>query len=234
MTFTKQQPRPVPEDFAEQAALMSRVRLARHYQTRPANIVRWCRAAGIPPHSCAGPMLRPIPADFARYAEVETYEQLVRRYGCSSNTITRWRRATGLIYDRRLLNSAPDGFELFAPNHTVNEMRIRYGKGPATIQRWCRETGVTPRKASAAHIGAATRNFSPQNHAHRDTTRAGLAADFLRHLGPVFRCTPEGRAKPDGTHWNRGGRTVLTDDEIIARAVRNGWNPDAWQEVHAA
>lgn len=231
MTFQKQS-RPIPEDFAEQAKVMSRLKLSKHYGTRPATIVRWASEAGIPPRTSAGCKLRPVPADFAHFSVIEGFDKLVARYGCSSGTITRWRRETGTVRDPVLARPAPEGFHLFAPNHTVAEMRVRYGRGPDTIRRWCRECGVEPRKPATAP-GRATLNFSPQNHAHRDTTRAGLAADFLRHLGPVFRCNPDGHAKADGSHWNRGGRTILTDAEIIERAERNGWRPDAWKDLAA-
>lgn len=232
MTYQKQF-RPIPADFAEQAALLSRKALAKHYGARVDTVVRWASEAGIPPRSNVGCKQRPVPADFAQYAAVETYDELIRRYRASTNLLARWRRMVGVTRQVTLL-PPPEGFRLVAPNHTVRELRVRYGRSFDTIYRWCQLCGVEPRKAAPLAAGASTRNFHPQNHAHRDTTRAGMAADFLRRLGPVFRCTPEGRAKPDGTHWNRGGRTILTDAEIIERAERNGWRPDAWKEIAAA
>jgi hypothetical protein len=57
---------------------------------------------------------------------------------------------------------------------------------------------------------------------HRDMSKAGQAADFLRRLGPVYRCTDLGRADIAGSMW-RFGNAVLTADDLIDRAERKGW-----------
>ena len=58
-----------------------------------------------------------------------------------------------------------------------------------------------------------------------DMSTAGQAAAFLRRLGPVFRCNRAGKPDDAGAFWNRAG-WVLSDDEIVSRAVRLGWRKD--------
>lgn len=61
----------------------------------------------------------------------------------------------------------------------------------------------------------------------RDMSHAGQAADFLRHSAPIHRCDARGRTQREHANagfWNRGG-FVLTDDEVVRRAARQGWMP---------
>lgn len=56
----------------------------------------------------------------------------------------------------------------------------------------------------------------------RDMSKTGMAVDFLRKFGPVFSCDEKGRPDHRGKFWNRGG-WVLSDDDVVSRAVRLGW-----------
>lgn len=58
---------------------------------------------------------------------------------------------------------------------------------------------------------------------HTDVSPPARAAEYLRRFGQVVRCTADGKYHPKGDHWHRGNGIPLTADEIIARAVRNGW-----------
>jgi hypothetical protein len=93
-------------------------------------------------------------------------------------------------------------------------------------------TGLLGPTGTSTHPvpGNSDKAFNPLNPARRDMTRIGQAADFLRRFGPVFRCGPGGVALQSGLHWNRGG-FVLTDAELVARAERLGWDPDAWRRL---
>jgi hypothetical protein len=128
----------------------------------------------------------------------------------------------------------PGDFSVVAPQITMKEARVRFGRSAETIRRWCAETGVRLKPSNHLVAGSSTRKFSPvAPRAHVEIGEAGQAAEFLRRFGPVFRCDVDGRQLQDGFFWNRGGRTVLTDEELIERARRNGWDPDAWRRIAA-
>lgn len=235
--------RAIPDDFAALAPTMRVEDLMRHYSAGTWTVHRWIKEIGgrdrvkriLPP--------RPVPADFADHAPHESNTKLLRRYNCGHKLLYRWRRETGIPADTihiLLPAEVPDGFALVAPDMTMHELRERYGRAAGTIRKWCRATGVTPRRAErrvtsprAVMIGNAERRFTPLNTRTRDMSRAGQAATFLQRLGPVYRCDASGRQDPKGTRWNRGGRTILTDAELIERAERNGWAPDAWRDLAA-
>lgn len=176
----------------------------------------------------------PMPADFAARADGVPNRTLMAHYGVSLGVIGRWRREAGVRpasggKGRPFVTAAmPDGFALVAPTMTIKQLRERYGRCKTVIERWLAEAGVTARKPLDRHIG----NYPLQltKRVHRDESRAGLAAEFLRRFGPVYRCRSTGEASIGGSHWNRGG-FVLTGDELIYRAERLGWNPEAWRMV---
>jgi hypothetical protein len=180
---------------------------------------------------------RAVPSDFVQRAATMTNAEMCLHYGAGSQTITRWRKATNAPTVNRggsVKWPVPDGFALVAPGMTIKELRVRYACSRDLIARWCEEVGVQPRRPDPARtVGQASKTFSPRNAPSRDGSVAGQAAEFLRRFGPVYRCTEDGKQDLKGTHWNRGGRTVLTDAELIERAKRNGWDPDAWRVLAA-
>lgn len=97
----------------------------------------------------------------------------------------------------------------------------------STVTRWRRECGVKPqdRVVKSSTGKAVRRGFRqvPLN-VQRDCSAAGLAAEFLQQSSPVFRCDHRGRLNPKGAFWHRGGY-VLTDADVISRAMRMGWKP---------
>jgi hypothetical protein len=58
-------------------------------------------------------------------------------------------------------------------------------------------------------------------------TTAGMAAEFLRRYGSVYRCDPDGKPNAKGTHWRRF-LSVVSDEDLIARAKKLGWNEVVW------
>jgi hypothetical protein len=169
---------------------------------------------------------RSIPDDFAERASEMTRRRMMIHYHASSSTICRWIKEAGL-QKRSPGAGAPDGFVQIAPSNTLHQLKLHYEVGDCVIKRWCAEVGVAPKQPQ--HI-VFRRNQFPPIKAHRDCSQVGQAADFLRKFGAVYRCFESGAAATKGTHWSRNG-FVLTDAELIARAERLGWDPQAWRRV---
>lgn len=184
---------------------------------------------------------RPIPADFAQVAHGMSMAQLKKRYSCRSESITRWRAEAGVQplapggrAPECVPTPVPDDFAQIAPTLRMFSLCAHFARSPRIVRRWIAETGIRPMERPAAP----KRNVSTRpmgmvvkiHHDPRDHSAAGQAADYLRRYGPVARCNAGGRYDPKGDHWRRGS-TVLAADEIIARAKRQGWQPDAWKRV---
>lgn len=202
--------------------------------TRKAKQCRPCAVKVI-----ATKVMRPMPDDFPEVAPGKSVNMLMAIYSCGPGPVARWRKQAGILPSRPAANvklprrearAVPDGFALVARGMTMKQLRERFGASEALVRRWCAEAGVEPRRAGYVHFRQAQPRPLP---GARDNSRAGMAAQYLQKFGPVFRCNAEGRLDPRGTHWNRGGRTVLTDDEIMERARSKGWDPDAWMEIAA-
>lgn len=59
-----------------------------------------------------------------------------------------------------------------------------------------------------------------------------IAADFVRKISPINRCDERGAFKIGGDFWRYGSR-VLSRTEVVALALRKGWQPDAWRRLAA-
>lgn len=168
----------------------------------------------------------PVPDDFTQHAYQLT-EALEARYGVGRSTIARWRREVGMPGRTEFKAKVmPADFVECAPSLTLAEARERFGVAEPVLRRWEAHTGVHLRRLRVRPAG----RLKMDRDNRRDMSRAGMAADYLKRFGPVFRCDAQGKPSAKGTHWARG-RFVLTGDEIIARAERNGWQPDAWRTV---
>lgn len=177
-----------------------------------------------------------IPPDFAERAARTDNTALCQHYGISMHVLARWRRTTGIKPPSRVRGSAiPQSFRLAAQAMTHRQLAEHFGRGKLAISAWCKHLGIKPvpekRVYHAPHVvGRADRAFHRTTPVIRDETRIGRAVDFLRHYGPLYRCGPGGAAMTKGLHWNRNG-FVLTDAEVIERAVRLGWDADSWKRV---
>lgn len=217
---------------------MTRKELRDHYRTGALTIGRWIEEIGgrdpMPTHA----PLRPVPAEFAEYAVTEGGAALRARFSCSSWTITRWRAETGIpapsnhVRYKPVKCAHPEDFPARAPMMTRRDLAAHYRRSTDTIRRWLSEAGVDAKPAPKLKLvtGRADRQFTPIVTTLRDMSQVGQAVDYLRKFGPVSRCFATGRLDPQGDHWRRGS-AILTDAEIIGRARRNGWNPDAWRQV---
>jgi hypothetical protein len=89
-------------------------------------------------------------------------------------------------------------------------------------------------RASAMGLKKAPGNFARDRVARFEGQRpkgtADMAAQHLRRDAPVFRCKADGSADPKGKCW-RYGNTVLSEQEMIAKAERKGWDGQAWRNI---
>lgn len=170
---------------------------------------------------------RPVPHGFFDKAEQPT-EELEQIYGAGRATIARWRKEVGKPGKTQFrAKVVPENFAAIAPTLTLAEGSALFGVDEKLLRRWEAAAGVHMRRIKPT-LPAGRLKMDRDN--RRDMSRAGLAADYLRRFGPVFRCDQLGKLSEKGTHWARG-RYVLTGAEIIDRAERNGWQPDAWRTV---
>lgn len=188
---------------------------------------------------------RDAPVDFAEMAMKMSNPQLVKHYGCGSTLPARWRVELGLGEGPRLKSGPrkqqmPADFATWAPGKSLRDIAEHYGMSHEAARKFRIEAGIISppvgfQRQPADPIALGRNRFmtAPVDRAVRDGSRAGLAADYLRKFGAVFRCTVMGAADPKGTHWRRAS-SILTDAEIIQRAEYNGWNPAAWMQVRAA
>lgn len=90
--------RPIPEDFAQQAASKSQKELREHYSVSWEICRRWYKEAGIPPAPrSVRPEYIPAPADFVEMCAKLYPAALARHYGVSHEKISRWIADTGAL-----------------------------------------------------------------------------------------------------------------------------------------
>jgi hypothetical protein len=129
---------------------------------------------------------------------------------------------------RRL--SVPEDFARLAGYKTRADLAKHYGVSVDTITRWRRVAGLRRFPVtSTAHFRSPGLSAA-MTRGRRDETLAGRAVDHLRRYGPVYRCREDGEPDFAGRFWNRGGH-VLTDDDVIQRARRLGFDPDSWRRL---
>ncbi|MDO7841103.1 hypothetical protein [Sphingomonas immobilis] len=224
---------PLPEDFAAHASSMTFVQLREHYGRGSGTISRWIRESKV-----SRSRTRSRPSDFAELAQTMTSAELRLHYRTSKASISQWRRECAIVTPRERHISAgtfkptpvPENFRQVAPTLSVHAAKIFFEVGDTVLRRWEAEAGVRLRRQLP---GRPRQPGTVINDTIRDMSRAGQAADFLRRFGPVARCDATGRYLADGFYWRRGS-TVLSADEVIERAERNGWRADAWRQIPAS
>ncbi|WP_311271067.1 hypothetical protein [Sphingobium sp. WCS2017Hpa-17] len=103
-----------------------------------------------------------------------------------------------------------------------------YRSSLSTVTRWRREIGLLPHERTRYRQPTFRQQMFKQAPLRvvRDYTSVGQAADFLRRFAAVYRCDEKGQVpkRGGGLFWNRNGY-VLTDEELMAKARRLGWEP---------
>jgi DNA-directed RNA polymerase subunit RPC12/RpoP len=139
-------------------------------------------------------------------------------------------RCEACAYKRFIRPTPPDFVQVLKAKGSRGAA-AHYHASLTTITRWRAECGLIPyaqakrRRAPSMRLG---RSFiETPLVVHRDFSLVGQAADFLRASRPMYRCDENGRQNPKGEFW-RNAFSVMTDDEMMARARRAGWKPVEW------
>lgn len=196
---------------------------------------------------------KPVPADFAEIAPHRTRHQLCVRYQAQYLAVDRWLAETSLEPLKDDRRAAPPEFAELAPRYTAHRLGVMLKACHKTVRRWAQELGIEihsnpiprepkPRKPRAPRVRERKAPVlrqkywrgAPKSFDHRnvDMSVEGRAADYLRHIAPVYRCDERGRFLATGKFW-RTGNVLMTTDELIDRAMRKGFNPDAWKALAA-
>lgn len=182
------------------------------------------------------------PADFVDVAVKVHNPELAAHYGVSVATVSRWRRETGAATrppsKGRGREAVPAEFADRFTGRSVTSVAKELGLSCDKVNRWFREAGMYIAPRTGTVITPQTNRTSsfkvtPVVRNTRDTSRVGMAADHLRRLSGLHRCNERGGPDPKGSLWRRG-HAILTDADIIQRAERSGWQPDAWMAVRGS
>lgn len=180
----------------------------------------------------ASPLAKPVPPDFDPATPITVS---MTKHGVSKSTIGKWRREAGYKGRPGALEPWTDleDQQLKANFNSLTYPQIAdlIGRSAAAVKSRAILLGL--RKAAAQFQRDTRTKFEGQ----RAKGRADLAAEYVRchDRVAIFRCDAAGAPKPKGDHWKYGfGSLILTDDEMIAKAERKGWAPDAWKELKAA
>lgn len=186
---------------------------------------------------------RDVPPDLAANAKTMCQEDLARLYRCGRSTIRKWLAEAGITAAAPVMNTKkplPADLPEMAARMGRNALARHYDVSYNTMVRMLADAGleafkapVTARQGVTGYrkmTGVAKRVHMATGHVSRDISTEGQAADVLRRYAAVYRCTERGAADPKGDWW-RYGNVVLAGGELIERAQRHGWNPDAWQHL---
>lgn len=124
-----------------------------------------------------------------------------------------------------LKRNCPDDFMAVLHRLGSQGAAKHFNASLSTVTRWRREAGMAlHERARRARCGGLPkqRGILCSGLLQRDMSLPGQAADFLRQFGSIYRCDAKGKASAKGTHWRRN-LSVLSDEELMARAVRLGW-----------
>jgi hypothetical protein len=173
-----------------------------------------------------------MPADFIEVCRTLSVHQLVDHYRTRPKAVMRWYREAGIepnfIKPGRPRHQIPppdDLAEVCRTTHRSGLMR-HYQLSQKVIDRWLKLTGLRP----AGYVKTVSKSQPGQGMVIRNSygnlsqTRVSSiyddAADVLRRERfKVNRCNDVGIYAQTGEYW-RVGWTVLTGDELLARADR--------------
>lgn len=217
--------RSMPADFKERAPTMSLDQIRREWRIGYKRARQWLAMAG---HPREAQHRRGMPEGFAAVAESWTSARLQRHFQITEYLVLQFRKQLGIsVRHRGTAIEIPEGFAAAALSVPAPLLAERYGISTSLARKWRFRLGIRPNFKRQYRRDGSTKVRAP---AARSTI--DMAARHLGRICPTYRCRENGQADPTGDFW-RYGRVVLTPDEMIERAKRHGYEPDAWRKLAA-
>lgn len=165
-----------------------------------------------------------IPEDFDPAMPIR---KAMEKHGVAKMTVIRWRKRCGTRAGEQRLAWTDQDVHTLRTNFSaksLDQLSAMLGRTKVAIRTKAISIGL--RKSSNTF----TRDVRASFHGQQAKGVADMAAQHLRREAPVFRCKPDGSADPKGECW-RYGNTVLSEQEMVAKAERKGWDADEWREL---
>jgi hypothetical protein len=117
--------------------------------------------------------------------------------------------------------------------HTDAQMGEALGLAVGTVMQRRQRLGLK-RQASLPPMRQAGQSAYGGHRDLRGDSVMTRAADHVACFDrvPVYRCNDDGTANPKGHKW-RYGTVILSSDDLLAKAYRKGFDPDAWRRLAA-
>lgn len=206
-----------------------RAAVREYYKCGKSALERWLREGGYPEMENLYRQ-RPVPDDYVETAKRMHRNQLMQHYDCDERMISRWARKTGVkpIPFNRPGSDAkadviPADFAEQAKVKTLTGLRQHYHTDK--VKEWIKRTGIKPLTAgeyvkmqNAKRKERERIRVSNKVKARIDVVHE-VAAKTLARYAPTYRCNERGKVDVVGAFF-RHGMTVLTPDELLAKAER--------------
>ena len=171
-----------------------------------------------------------------------TQRAMADHLGCSQHTVNRLVRKFGIERRKGVPGAISDAEREYLRTNwlamTDAQLAAELGRSVIAIQSQRQKMGLKreqqrpgPKpKAKPAHTNG---YFSPRS-VEQPKDTADRAAEHIASYDrtPVFRIADDGKPHPKGKLW-RYGTTRLTTEQMLAKAYRKGFDPDAWRRLAA-
>ena len=223
--------REMPHDFHQIFSLLNGKRgaIKAHYKCGKEALARWMSEAGYGTIENLYTQ-RPVPDDYVEMAAKMHRNQLMLHYGADERMLGRWARKTGvkpIPFARPGADAKADVIPAdFAEQAKVKTMTgLRQHYHTDKVKEWIKRTGIKPLTAGEY--------VKMQNAKRKERERIRVsnkvkvridvvhevAAKTLARYAPTYRCNERGKVDVVGAFF-RHGMTVLTPDELLAKAER--------------
>lgn len=223
--------REMPHDFHQVMELLNgnRVAVREYYKCGKHALERWLREGGYPEIENLYRQ-RPVPEDYIQMAAKMHRNQIMLHYDADERMVGRWARKTGvkpIPFNRPGADAKADvipaDFAEQAKSKTLTGLRQHYRTDK--VKEWIKRTGIKPLTAGeyVKMQNAKRKERERIRVSNKVKARIGVvhevAAKTLARYAPTYRCNERGKVDVVGAFF-RHGMTVLTPDELLAKAER--------------
>jgi len=174
---------------------------------------------------------------------------LAKAIGRDASTLARWLKRRGVECPRLYIERVEQTHEQYVIANWLGqsdaELSANTGVGAETIRKMRLKLGLkrpqpkrggkpNPVKAKGKPKPAHTNGYFRPRSVEQPKDTADRAAEHIASYDrtPVFRIADDGKPHPKGKLW-RYGTTRLTTEQMLAKAYRKGFDPDAWRRLAA-